>query len=169
MIELLEQTSYQRDQIKALIGPVLRQHPRLNGQSGGPRSSPLRVLLKPNFVVPAPRSDASTTHPEFYMAIAELLQELGCVVGIGESPAIGSCAGGLKAHGVFNECVTRAIEVVEFRAPREYPGVKNQRPYETLTIASELRNWDVVINCPKLKTHQQFTFTGYCKLPVAHR
>jgi len=161
MIELLEQTRYQRDEIKALIGPVLREHPRLNRHSGEPPSTALRVLLKPNFVVPAPRSDASTTHPEFYMAIAELLQEQGCVVGIGESPAIGSCAGGLKAHGVFNECVTRGIEVVEFRAPREYPGVSNQRAYETLTIAAELHDWDVVINCPKLKTHQQFTFTGH--------
>jgi len=165
MIQLHAHDNYHRSEIKALLYPVLSTYPELRARLDELPcpSRRLRVLLKPNFVVPAPRSDASTTHPEFYMAIAELLIELGCDVGIGESPAIGSCAGGLKAHGVYKECLERDIEIVEFKSTQEIAGVSEQASWQTLTIAAELRDWDMIINCPKLKTHQQFTFTGATK------
>ncbi|MEM7407363.1 MAG: DUF362 domain-containing protein [Pseudomonadota bacterium] len=122
-----------------------------------------RVLLKPNFVMPGPADDASTTQPNFYMALAITLQEAGFEVGIGESPAFGSCAGALKAHGVLNECITRGITVVEFARSVPITGVEGSGRYETLSIAAELSEWDSLINVPKLKTHRQFVFTGAIK------
>lgn len=161
MIELLRQDSYRRDEIKAKLDPILCRTDRLRrARADGER---LKVLLKPNFVMPAPRTDASTTHPEFYMAVAELLLDYGFAVGIGESPAIGTCARGLKAHGVLQQCRQRGIDVVEFKANEDYAGVAGENAYSTLTIAAELSDWDCVINLPKLKTHQQFTFTGATK------
>ena len=161
MINLIEQTSYNRDQIKSKLAPTLLADDGPIKRFSSAREP--RVLLKPNFVMPAPKSDASTTHPDFYMAIAELLIAAGVKVGIGESPAFGSCASALKAHGVIEQCRQYDIEVVEFRTAQVYVGVEGGGNYESLSIARELEDWDFVINLPKLKTHQQFTFTGASK------
>ena len=162
MIQLIQQPDYDRDTIKASLSPLLSEYKPLAAIAGD-SSQPCRILLKPNFVAPAPRDDASTTHPEFYMAIAELLQESGFHVGIGESPAFGSCASALRAHGVLAECRQREIEVVEFKQHIHYDGVANEPRYQQLSIAAELTAWDAIINLPKLKTHQQFSFTAATK------
>ena len=159
MIKLLQQTHYHREQIKRILHPQLVEFGLYDNLLKDKR----KVLLKPNFVVPAPRHDASTTHPEFYMAVAELLQEHGFQVGIGESPAFGSCASALQAHDVLDECRKRGVAVVEFQNTEAYSGVADDPHYQELTIARELRDWDALINLPKLKTHQQFTFTAATK------
>lgn len=158
VIRLLQQTRYHRAEIKTALRPVLEELALLDKLKNR-----RRVLLKPNFVVPAPRDDASTTHPELYMAVAELLLEAGFAVGIGESPAFGSCTRALKAHGVLEECRERGIEVVEFTQHRAYAGLEDEKHYRELNIAGELQDWDAVINLPKLKAHQQFTFTAAAK------
>lgn len=159
ILRLLSQSSYQRRAIMDQLRPVICAPMMVNRLRSGRGS----VLLKPNFVVPAPRDDASTTHPEFYLAVAELLLEQGLKVGIGESPAIGSCHKALKAHGVLEECRDLGIEVVEFSSSRSYAGVEDEPHYASLTVAQELSEWQHLINLPKLKTHQQFTFTAACK------
>lgn len=159
MLKLMSQTDYDRSAIKAALRPTLST--AFAQQLAGKR----RVLLKPNFVVPAAKTDPSTTHPDVYMAVAELLLEYNpqLQIGIGESPAFGSCASGLRAHGVLSECRERGIAVVEFKQPERYPGVSGDRAYAELTVAAELAAWDAVINLPKIKTHQQFTFTAASK------
>ena len=115
MLKLLEQSSYNRQEIKSLLTQTFLELGGLEKLLKGHK----KVLLKPNFVMPEEADGCSTTHPDFYMSIAELLLESGCDVGIGESPAFGSCAKSLKFHKVYEECLERGIEVVEFK--------KNQR------------------------------------------
>lgn len=158
MLELLYQDRYDRDAIKQQLDPLI-----LDRHLAKATSANRRVLLKPNFVVPAPRTDASKTHPEFYLAVAELLLDRGFHVGIGESPAIGSCTSALKTHDALDECHRLGVEVVEFKSVEDYEGVASERHYGRLTIAKELSSWDAMINLPKLKTHQQFTFTAATK------
>jgi uncharacterized protein (DUF362 family) len=121
------------------------------------------VLLKPNFVMPSAPHDPSTTHPDFYMSIAHVLKDAGFDVGIGESPAFGSCEAALRRHGVLEECKHHGIDVVEFRGSRTVVGVEHDEAYTTLTIARELSAWSSLINLPKLKTHKQLVFTGATK------
>lgn len=159
MLALLPHTGYTREAIAEALRSELQRHGLL--QRLAARGE--RVLLKPNFVMPAPPDDASTTHPQFYMAVATVLQDAGFQVGIGESPAFGSCQAALAAHGVLDECRQRGIEVVAFRQARHYPGVSSERHYRRLSVAVELGAWHSVLNLPKLKTHRQFVFTGACK------
>ena len=121
------------------------------------------ILLKPNFVIAEDAALCSTTHPDFYMTLAELLQEKSYEVSIGESPAFGSCADALKAHGVYQECLDKSIGIVEFKVHEVYEGVEGSKNYGKLTIASELQDFDAIINLPKLKVHQQFVFTAATK------
>ncbi|WDE96737.1 DUF362 domain-containing protein [Lentisphaera profundi] len=121
------------------------------------------ILLKPNFVMPSPKDDPSCTHPEFYMAIAEIFLKHGHRVGIGDSPAFGSCKKALKAHLVHDEVLDKGIEIVEFTNNQQYEDSTGQSSYKNLSICKELSEWDILINLPKLKVHQQMHFTGACK------
>lgn len=159
MLEYHAQSSYDRAELETVLDGVVASFSRLRE----PTEDFTRILLKPNFVMPAARGDASVTHPDFYMALATVLQQRGFEVGIGESPAIGSCEKALKAHGVYEECRQRDIAVVEFRSPKLYHGVEGDRHFGSLTVAEELTQWHGVVNVPKLKTHQQFTFTAATK------
>jgi len=158
MLELLQQTDYDRTKIKSSIDSALQEN---NFYTLLPENG--RILLKPNFVVPSAKEDPSCTHPEFYMAIASLLLDKGYKVGIGESPAFGSCRAALKAHGVLKEVESLGIEVVEFKTLHAYKGPKDEKAYQDLTIAAEIKQWDRLINLPKIKVHQQFMFTAACK------
>jgi uncharacterized protein (DUF362 family) len=150
---------YERTTLIELFDALLED----TGIFSGARARGKRVLLKPNFVMPEKREDPSTTHPDFYMALAQSFMKAGFVVGIGESPAFGSCADALRAHDVLEECAALGIEVVEFKAPRQVEGVDGARSYRTLSVAAELSEWDSVVNVPKVKTHRQFVFTGATK------
>ncbi|MEN9359347.1 MAG: hypothetical protein RL095_882 [Verrucomicrobiota bacterium] len=150
--------SYERQGLKAALLRLLAPHGGLAALAPGKR-----VLLKPNFVMPEKPEDPSCTHPDFYMAVAELLLEEGRAVSIGESPAFGSCEKGLRMHGVYDECRSRGIGIVEFSGSRKFEGVAGDSWYEELSVAGELRDFDAVINLPKLKVHQQFVLTGAVK------
>ena len=149
--------NYDREELKTFFRELLDSDfgQRLEGKK--------TVLLKPNFVVPEAPELGATTHPDFYMSLAIVLQERGKTVAIGESPAFGSCEKALCSHGVYEECLERGIEVVEFRKSVNYTGVEDESAYETLSIAKEIGRFDAMINLPKLKVHQQFVFTGATK------
>ncbi|MCM8527260.1 MAG: DUF362 domain-containing protein [Lentisphaeraceae bacterium] len=159
MIELISQKTYDRKEISEKLKKLFEARDVFNTLLAGKKS----VLLKPNFVVPEKPEDCATTHPDFYMSLAIYLQSKGFEVGIGESPAFGSCKKALKFHGVLEECRERKIKIVEFKNPETFEGLPDISTYKTLTIASELQNWDAIINLPKLKVHQQFTFTAATK------
>lgn len=121
------------------------------------------LLLKPNFVVPEKAQGGATTHPDFYMAVAELIQATGRRVTIGESPAFGSAETGVRLHGVTDECKDRNIDVITFKAAKPIAGVPEEKSYAKLSIARELDDFDGLIDLPKLKVHDQLTFTGATK------
>ena len=159
MIELISQAGYDRSQITEKLDEVFQKNDLLNNSLADKKS----VLLKPNFVVPEKADDGATTHPDFYMAIAHYLIQKGYKVGIGESPAFGSCRKALKFHGVYEECKKHGISVVEFKSAQKYEGVDDVEAYKKLSIAGELQKWDAIINLPKIKVHQQFMFTAAAK------
>lgn len=151
--------SYDRQEIKralsGLMGPFGGFETMLRGRDG--------ILLKPNFVVPESRQNCGVTHPDFYMAIAECLLDIGKNVCIGDSPAFGSTKMAVRLHGVMGECRQKGINVLTFKKQELYEGVAGSKQYAELSIASELRQFDAIINLPKLKVHQQFVFTGATK------
>jgi uncharacterized protein (DUF362 family) len=159
MIQLFQQKTYDREEISSLFRQIFAE----GGDARQTLDGKKRILLKPNFVVPEAKGDGATTHPDFYMSLATFLQSEGFVVGIGESPAFGSCRKALQFHGVLEECEAKKIEIVEFKKNEVYEGVTDGGRYSELTIAAEIQDWDAVINLPKLKVHQQFMFTGATK------
>jgi len=120
----------------------------------------MRVLLKPNLLAAADLERAITTHPAVVQAVAELVQEAGGMVLIGDSP------GGPVEH---NPSVLRRsgmAGVAERTGARLVPfdGVAWKRlDGDSYFIARPVLEADLVINLPKLKTHVLTLYTGAVK------
>lgn len=116
-----------------------------------------RVLIKPNLLSGKVPEKAVTTHPEIVRAVIELAQEAGGIVSVGDSPGIGT------AENVARKC--GILEIVEATGARftTFEESVKIRPgggtFHELEVAQEILNADVIINLPKLKTHQMMGLT----------
>lgn len=111
-----------------------------------------KVLLKPNLLMNLPPERGATTHPEIVKAIADEVVKLGAFPFIGDSP------GGI---GVLYEKVLEATGMKDIGVPIvnfedngmrkfNHPGGKIDPIYVSNTALS----FDLIINIPKLKTHE---------------
>lgn len=126
-----------------------------------------KVLLKVNLLMKKAPENATTTHPIFVKALAEILSEYGAIVIIGDSPG-----------GPFNEKILRNIykacgyndlpdeekniflnyNVNEISVSRNDLYLIKQ-----LNVIELLSQVDKVISVSKLKTHGMTVFTGAVK------
>lgn len=122
------------------------------------------VLLKVNLLMKRAPEEATTTHPLFVKALAEILHEFGLKVIVGDSPG-----------GPFNKNALKGIyEVCGYNQLQEYVHLNDN--YETnkmtcdgavlmkhLDVIDIMTKVDKVISVSKLKTHGMTKFTGAVK------
>ncbi len=113
-----------------------------------------RVLLKPNLIA-ASKGDKATTDAHFIEAAIEIVKEQHAVPIVGDSPAFGSARGVAKAVGILEILDRQKVEIVEFS--------KNVRFRNDVSITQSVKDFDKIINLPKLKAHSQVRFTGATK------
>jgi Uncharacterized conserved protein len=125
-----------------------------------------RVFLKVNLLMKKRPEEAVTTHPSVVEAAVRLIQEVGGIPIIGDSP------GGPYNHnalqGIYNR--TGLSEVAQRtgaelnqdfgQTVRLFP---EGRVVKSLTVTNCVNEADVVISIPKIKTHGMMTFTGTVK------
>lgn len=116
----------------------------------------MRVLIKPNLLIPAKPESAVITHPLVVKAVAEYILEKGGEVTVSDSPAVGLFGKILKDGGY-----RKAFEGldVEFREFRESVKTDIGEPFGAIEIAKEALEADAIINIAKLKTHAQMFLT----------
>ncbi len=116
-----------------------------------------KVLIKPNLLAGKTPDKAVTTHPEIVRAVIKLAQKAGGEVSLGDSPGIGSPKNVARKSGI--------LAVVEETGCRFAPFETSVtiRPtggtFHQFEVAQEILDADVVINLPKLKTHQMMGLT----------
>ncbi len=115
-----------------------------------------RVLLKPNMLAARPPEAAVTTHPSVLQVVAELAKEAGGIVTAGDSPGIGSFEKVAIRSRIMEAAAAGGVVLLPFR---ETVSVKGGKQFRNLQLSSEYMNADVVINLPKLKTHEMMTMT----------
>jgi len=115
-----------------------------------------RVLIKPNFLLPAGPEKAILTHPLIVKIVAEYVLDKGGIPQISDSPATGSFEKILK-EGMYKKTF-EGIDI-EFKEFKESIKVDIGEPFGSIDIAKEAVEADVVINLPKLKTHSQMLLT----------
>lgn len=116
-----------------------------------------KVLLKPNLLAAKSPERAVTTHPEIVRAVIHSVQKAGGVVSVGDSPGIGSPRQVAQKSGI--------LEVIESTGAHFAPFEESVkiRPeggtFQELEIARDILDADLIINLPKLKTHQMMGLT----------
>jgi uncharacterized protein (DUF362 family)/NAD-dependent dihydropyrimidine dehydrogenase PreA subunit len=120
----------------------------------------MRVLLKPNMLTAADWERAVTTHPAVVQAVAELVQEAGGTVWIGDSPG-GPIEGNpqvWRENGIADATERTRAQLLPF--DRAAWKRVNGADY---FVAPPILEADLVINLPKLKTHVLTLYTGAVK------
>lgn len=114
------------------------------------------VLLKPNFIAPRSRRCATQTDPAVLLETARLLKDFGARPFIGDSPAWGNVFTCIKALKLEEALKKLSVPVKQLDKPRKCRiGMHNTK----VGISSIALDADVIINMPKLKTHQQLVAT----------
>jgi uncharacterized protein (DUF362 family)/NAD-dependent dihydropyrimidine dehydrogenase PreA subunit len=137
------------------------------------------VLVKVNCLGPYLPERAVTTHPAMVLALCRMIRSRGARVQVGDSaggatrPAFTQHS--LEVAGIAAAALEGGAEVVNFDA-RPAAVVENPRPGgpNPLYLAAAVREADVIINVPKLKTHLLTGLTAAVKnsfgcLPGAYK
>lgn len=121
-----------------------------------------RVLLKPNMLSAKEPERAVTTHPEIITAVGEFVLDCRGKVILGDSPA--GAAKNLQKYwektGIAQAARRLGIQPVSFEdnGVRSFPTAEGH-----ISISRAALEVDVIINLPKLKTHQLVRMTGAVK------
>ncbi len=148
--------SYERERVRRAVEAVLAP---LGGIERFVRPG-MKVLLKPNLLSASAPELAITTHPVVMEVVARLVQEAGGEVWIGDSPA-----GPVSENPRVWE-VSGAREVAERVDARLVPfdrATWRSLRGEDYFLAPPLFDADLVIDLPKLKTHNFALYTGAVK------
>ena len=121
-----------------------------------------RVALKPNLLIPFDPERAVITHPLFFQAVAEIVQEHTRDIVIIESPNFFNLRSTMKKTGYLDIAEKLGLEIADNMKTRElhYDKAKN---YKTIEISEAFFDVDVIVNMPKLKTHGFTHYTGAVK------
>lgn len=148
---------YHPEQVRAALEAVLAP---LGGMAAFVKPGQ-KVLIKPNLLAGKPPERAVTTHPEIVRQVILMTRAAGGIVSVGDSPGIG------KPEAVARKC--GILPVVEETGARFAPFIESvpvsvrEGTFHQLEVAREVVEADVIINLPKLKTHQMMGFTGAVK------
>jgi uncharacterized protein (DUF362 family) len=114
------------------------------------------VLLKPNFIAPKSRHRAVQTDPAILIETAKLIKDLGAKPFVGDSPAWSNmyhCAQKLNLEEALKKLGVPIRQLN--RGKRIQIGNVGTR----VSFSSVALDADVIINLPKLKSHQQLVAT----------
>jgi uncharacterized protein (DUF362 family)/Pyruvate/2-oxoacid:ferredoxin oxidoreductase delta subunit len=122
------------------------------------------ILLKPNILMPKPPERAVTTHPDVIRAVVQWLKQFNpakiyvCDSSGGQKPD--KTEEGMEVSGISAICKKEGVECIPFeKTEREI--YKVPEPLELKEFASSklLKEADLIINVPKIKTHSQCILT----------
>lgn len=129
---------------------------------GGLRVKGKRVLLKPNILTASDPDKCVTTHPDFVWAAIRLFQEKGARVCIGESPASPPAGMAFARSGIKDVADETGVEIVDFN-DMEMVNFPEGALVKQFRLPRVLREVNMLVSLPKLKTHNQMYYTGALK------
>lgn len=125
----------------------------------------IKVLLKPNLIGPFAPEDAATTHPSVLIALCKILKEKNAKVYVGDSPGHPDVKKVLKISGVEDVAKMYGAELLNFSALNSSIRLENEQNtvLKTVELPRVVKEVDLIINLPKLKTHIFMKYTGAVK------
>ncbi len=122
------------------------------------------VILKPNILMGKPPERAVNTHPEVVRAVIQWVKKFNpskiyvCDSAGGQKPGITEIA--MKESGILDICEEEGAICVPFeKTEREIYMVKDALELKEISSSRLIKEADLIINIPKIKTHWQCTLT----------
>jgi len=164
VVSIVRCPDYEPGRVRAAVREALDLVPWAKERAGAGRT----VLLKPNLLSSNdPPERAINTHPAVTRAVAEFFRERGCRVVIGDSCgslAPGSTAQAMARTGLPQVAAETGAELADFdRAPSETVAIPNGRVLSQVRIPRIVREADLFVTLPKMKTHGLTLLTGAVK------
>lgn len=126
-----------------------------------------RVLIKLNLLAAYEPERAVTTHPALARVLVRMVQALGAVPVLGDSPGGVNTPANyqalLKKTGFTQVVEETGCECVLFDERVQEIAPQGARVYKKFTAVTAPSEADVIISLPKLKTHQFAYYTGAVK------
>jgi len=126
-----------------------------------------KVLLKVNLLMKKRPEEAVTTHPSVVEAVVHLVQEVGGIPIIGDSPGGPYTVSALQAmytRSGLREVAERTGAILNEDVGQTTIQNPEGKLAKSLTVTNCVLDADVVIPLSKLKTHGMMTFTGAVKV-----
>jgi uncharacterized protein (DUF362 family) len=158
IVSIYRAANYERDNIQEAVSECLK----LLGGIKKFVSPGQKVLLKPNMLGTFEPEKAATTHPEVVKAVARKVIAAGAECFIGDSPGMGTFKSVCQITGMTAAAKAAGAKLRELDNPDEFIQTDN-KVGRKLPLSSFLKEIDVIITLPKLKTHGQMGFTGALK------
>lgn len=116
-----------------------------------------KILIKPNFLKPSSPEKAIITHPVLLKALTKLLLDYGAKVEWGDSPGFGNIHKVLQKAGLNDFVHHTKIKISDFSKTKKTrtEGII----FKEFEIPLAILEADLVVNVPKLKTHQMMYLT----------
>jgi uncharacterized protein (DUF362 family)/Pyruvate/2-oxoacid:ferredoxin oxidoreductase delta subunit len=119
------------------------------------------VLIKPNMLTDRDPEQAVTTHPALVRAVIRAVREAGGKPCVGDSPASAvKVERVMERTGFIALCREEHVPLIQFESAGS-EAVENSG--FAFNIAKPVRDADVIINMPKVKTHVLTTLTAAVK------
>ncbi|MHA2186130.1 MAG: DUF362 domain-containing protein [Promethearchaeota archaeon] len=124
------------------------------------------ILLKPNLLTT--KKDACT-QPAFVEGVLSFLKQIGVSMNniyLGDSPGQSEKVGSdvAKEIGIYDICEKYGINFIDFESAvpiqENIPGASRLK---TIRVAKAVKDCDILINLPRLKSHVEATMTGALK------
>lgn len=125
----------------------------------------MKVLLKPNLIGPFFPEDAATTHPTILIALCKILKEKNAKVYIGDSSGHPDIKKVLKISGIEDVARMYCAELLNFNSLDSSIRLENKQNsiLKEVDLPKIIKEVDLIINLPKLKTHILMKYTGAVK------
>lgn len=114
-----------------------------------------KVFIKPNLFSAYPPEKGATTHPLIIRALIQYLLDKGAIIKVGDNPSL-----------LSKDVIERIGEITKIKEAsigfytditKDYKKIKTD--IGELFISSDILDCDILISCPKLKTHLLTIFT----------
>ncbi|KPJ69754.1 hypothetical protein AMJ44_02765, partial [candidate division WOR-1 bacterium DG_54_3] len=126
-----------------------------------------KVILKVNGIMSAGPEAGVTTHPSIISSVVKEVKKLGALPLVGDSPgnALADIQQIMKKTGIKKATEEAGGKIIPFQVAgiTEFPSPSNSKRIKTLHLCKEVLEADVIINLPKLKTHNLTFYTGAIK------
>jgi uncharacterized protein (DUF362 family) len=120
------------------------------------------VLINPSWVAPpVERAAGCITLPEVTQAIADIVIEMGARVVIAESSAVGVDTEKVIEASGYGELRRKGYRIVDLKKSKTTSRIRTERGkvFEAVECYDPVKEADVIISVPKLKTHDQTEMT----------